>query len=67
MRGADRALDPSTGPTITATARVDDRHSPSGREFYLQDAGAPAGSEWLWQAAELPEDLWRLRHALSGA
>ena len=52
VRGADRALDPSTGPTITATARVDDRHSPSGREFFLQDAGAPTGSEWLWQAAE---------------
>jgi len=62
VRGADRALDPSTGPTITATARVDDRHSPSGREFFLQDAGAPTGSEWLWQAAELPQDLWRLRH-----
>ena len=64
VRGADRALDPSTGPTITATARVDDRHSPSGREFLLQDAGAPSASEWLWQAAELPEDLWRLRHRL---
>jgi cholesterol oxidase len=62
VRGADRALDPSAGPTITATARVDDRHSPSGREFYLQDAGAPTGTEWLWQAAELPQDLWRLRH-----
>ena len=62
VRGADRALDPSNGPTITAAARVDDRHSASGREFLLQDAGAPAGTEWLWQAAELPEDLWRLRH-----
>jgi cholesterol oxidase len=64
VRGADRALDPSAGPTITATARVDDRHSPSGREFLLQDAGAPVATEWLWQAREAPEDLWRLRHSL---
>jgi cholesterol oxidase len=64
VRGADRALDPSNGPTITATARVDDRHSASGREFLLQDAGAPGGTEWLWQAAELPEDLWRLRRGI---
>src|SRR3954470_2422336 len=64
VRGADRYLDPSTGPTITATAKVDDRHSPSGREFFIQDAGAPAASEWLWQARELPEDLWRLRRTL---
>jgi cholesterol oxidase len=64
VRGADRWLDPSTGPTITATAKVDDRMSPSGREFFLQDAGAPAASEWLWQVAELPADLWRLRRPL---
>ena len=64
VRGADRRLDPSTGPTITATARVDDRHSPSGREFLLQDAGAPAASEWLWQSVEAPADLWRLRTRL---
>jgi cholesterol oxidase len=64
VRGADRWLDPSTGPTITATARVDDRHSPSGREFLLQDAGAPTASEWLWQTAEAPSDLWRLRRRL---
>jgi cholesterol oxidase len=64
VRGADRPLDPSDGPTITATARVADHASPSGREFLLQDAGAPAATEWLWQAREAPEDLWRLRHTL---
>src|SRR4051794_40260193 len=64
VRGADRYLDPSTGPTITATARAADGLSPSGREFYLQDAGAPAATEWLWQAVEAPGDLWRLRHTL---
>jgi len=64
VRGADRWLDPSTGPTITATAKANDLMSPSGREFFLQDAGAPAASEWLWQAVEAPGDLWRLRHAL---
>ncbi len=61
VRGADRRLDPSTGPTITATIRIPDGRSPSGREMLLQDAGAPTASEWLWQMAELPEDLWRLR------
>src|SRR3954453_3011914 len=64
VRGADRWLDPSTGPTITATARVDDRHAASGREFLLQDAGAPSSSEWLWQSFEAPADLWRLRGRL---
>src|SRR3954449_9336976 len=64
VRGADRWLDPSTGPTITATARVDDRHAGSGREFLLQDAGAPAASEWLWQSFEAPADLWGLRRRL---
>jgi cholesterol oxidase len=64
VRGADRYLDPSTGPTITATATASDAMSPSGREFFLQDAGAPASSEWLWQAVEAPADAWRLRHTL---
>jgi cholesterol oxidase len=64
VRGADRYLDPSTGPTITAAAKASAGVSPSGREFYLQDAGAPAASEWLWQAVEAPGDLWRLRGTL---
>ncbi|HEX7299171.1 MAG TPA: GMC family oxidoreductase [Solirubrobacteraceae bacterium] len=59
LRGADRYLDPATGPVITASARVPDAESPSGRGFVIQDAGAPAFSEWLWHAAELPGDLAR--------
>jgi cholesterol oxidase len=59
LRGADRYLDPATGPVITAMARVGDAQSPSGRGFLVQDAGAPSFSEWLWQALELPGDLWR--------
>jgi cholesterol oxidase len=59
LRGADRYLDPATGPVITAMARVSDARSPSGRGFLVQDAGAPSFSEWLWQALELPGDLWR--------
>jgi cholesterol oxidase len=38
---------------------VPDAQSPSGRGFLVQDAGAPAFSEWLWQGLELPGDLWR--------
>jgi cholesterol oxidase len=66
VRGADRYLDPSRGPTITATIRVPDAASPSGRELLLQDAGSPAAGEWLWQlATETPADLWRLRGAVA--
>jgi cholesterol oxidase len=67
LRNADRYLDPATGPVITAMARVSDAESPSGRGFLIQDAGAPAFSEWLWHAAELPGDLWRALRWRSGA
>jgi cholesterol oxidase len=63
-RGADRVLAPSTGPTITASVRVRDAEAASGRGYFVQDAAAPAATEWLWQTRELPEDLWRLRRAL---
>jgi cholesterol oxidase len=56
---ADRYLDPSNGPVITASVHVPDAESPSGRGFLIQDAGAPAFSEWLWQGLEAPGDLWR--------
>ncbi|HEY7618793.1 MAG TPA: FAD-dependent oxidoreductase [Solirubrobacteraceae bacterium] len=59
LRRADRYLDPATGPVITASVSVPDAQSPSGRGFLVQDAGAPAFSEWLWQGLELPGDLWR--------
>jgi cholesterol oxidase len=67
LRGADRYLDPATGPVITAMASVGDAESPSGRGFVIQDAGAPAFSEWLWHAAELPGDLRRALRRRSGA
>jgi cholesterol oxidase len=41
--------------------------SPSGRGFLIQDAGAPAFSEWLWHALELPGDLWRALRRRSAA
>jgi cholesterol oxidase len=59
LRKADRYLDPATGPVITASVSVPDAESPSGRGFLVQDAGAPAFSEWLWQGLEAPGDLWR--------
>ncbi len=59
LRRADRMLDPATGPVITASVAVGDGRSPSGRGFLIQDAGAPAFSEWLWQALEAPRDVWR--------
>jgi cholesterol oxidase len=67
LRKADRYLDPATGPVITASVRVPDAESASGRGFLIQDAGAPAFSEWLWQGLELPGDVLRavLRRAPS--
>ena len=62
VRGADRALDPSSGPTITMSARV--RRPPLPQRPAVLPPGrgrAGAGREWLWQAVEAPEDLWRLR------
>ena len=67
LRGADRYLDPATGPVITASVRVPDAESPSGRGFLVQDAGAPAFSEWLWQGLEAPGDLWRALRRRSAA
>ncbi|MGZ6694740.1 MAG: GMC oxidoreductase [Solirubrobacteraceae bacterium] len=67
LRRADRMLDPATGPVITTSVRVSDARSPSGRGFLVQDAGAPAFSEWLWQAVEAPGDLWRALRRRSAA
>jgi cholesterol oxidase len=64
---ADRYLDPATGPVITASVRVPDAQSPSGRGFLVQDAGAPAFSEWLWQGLEAPGDLVRAVRRRSAA
>jgi cholesterol oxidase len=59
-----RYLEPSVGPVITASIAVSDDRSPSGRGFYLQDAGAPALADWMWQALELPADIWHARRTL---
>src|SRR6266536_2437689 len=67
LRGADRYLDPATGPVITASVHVPDAESPRGRGFLVQDAGAPAFSEWLLQGLELPGDLWRAVRRRSAA
>jgi cholesterol oxidase len=67
LLNADRYLDPSNGPVITASVRVPDAESPSGRGFLVQDAGAPAFSEWLWQGLEAPGDLLRALRRRSAA
>ena len=51
-----RRLDPSTGPVITVSAS-----RRNGHDLWLQDAGGPEFSEWLWQGLELPGDLWGMR------
>jgi cholesterol oxidase len=70
VRGEDgkqewRYLDPSHGPVITASIHVEEERSASGRGYYLQDAGAPAFADWLWQELEIPADLWRARRKIA--
>jgi cholesterol oxidase len=55
--GSWRDLDPTYGPVITAYAE----HTAGGRRLWMQDAGGPGFSAWLWQAGELPRDLWSAR------
>jgi cholesterol oxidase len=55
-RRPGRRLDPSFGPVITLSAS-----SRNGHDVWLQDAGGPATSEWLWQGLELPADVWGMR------
>lgn len=64
-RWEPRLLQPSRGPVITASVSVPDAESPAGRGHYVQDAGAPAFTEWMWQALEVPEDLWRARRTIA--
>jgi cholesterol oxidase len=52
-----RILDPSHGPVITSTIRVDDEmdgNGATGRGFYLQDAGYPEFANWVIEAANGP-------------
>jgi cholesterol oxidase len=58
--GKPRYLDPSRGTVITSSIHVDEARSRSGRGYYLQDAGAPAFADWLWQGLELPRDASRV-------
>jgi cholesterol oxidase len=50
--GAWRDLSPSFGPVITASGR----RTAGGNDLWLQDAGGPDFSEWLWQGLEGPGD-----------
>jgi cholesterol oxidase len=59
-----RYLDPSRGPVITASIDFPADRSPSGREFHIQDAGAPALGEWMWQGLGLPGAVWLMRRRL---
>lgn len=51
-----RHLDPSRGPVITAYAE----HQADGRGLWMEDAGGPLLSEWMWQSAALPRDGLRI-------
>lgn len=49
-----RVMDPSTGPVITSTIRVDDTvDGGEGRGFYLQDGGYPQFVNWILETATM--------------
>ncbi|MDQ3680416.1 MAG: GMC family oxidoreductase [Actinomycetota bacterium] len=55
-----RLLDPSNGPVITSTMRVDDTvDGGSGRGFYLQDGGYPGFVNWILETSSLPNAVGR--------
>jgi cholesterol oxidase len=64
IRNADRPLDPSRGPVITASFTVRAGESASGRGYEVQDGGAPVLADWMWQALELPRLPWRMRRTI---
>jgi cholesterol oxidase len=64
IRDADRPLDPSRGPVITASMRVGAGDSPSGRGYEVQDGGAPVLADWMWESLELPKVPWRMRRTI---
>jgi cholesterol oxidase len=64
IRDADRPLDPSRGPVITASMRVAAGDSPSGRGYEVQDGGAPVLADWMWESLDLPKVPWRMRRTI---
>ena len=64
IRDADRPLDPSHGPVITASIQVRDGDSASGRAYEIQDGGAPVLADWLWESLDLPKVPWRMRRTI---
>lgn len=54
--GEPAYLDPSNGPVITTSVKVRGEDT----SYLLQDAGAPAFADWLWQELELPRDVLRV-------
>ena len=60
-RGGEwRDLHPSLGPVITAYAE----HESAGRRLWMEDAGGPLLSEWMWQGGEAMRDLWSARELI---
>jgi cholesterol oxidase len=65
IRDADRPLDPSRGPVITASFRVGEGVSPCGRSYEIQDGGAPVLADWMWESLDLVKLPWRLRRTIA--
>ena len=57
-----RQIDPSRGPVITSTIRVDDESGTGG--FYIQDAGYPEFVNWAVESMNAPGLIGRAFHFL---
>lgn len=58
--GAARPIEPSVGPVISSTIRVDDtRDGGDGPGFYVQEGGYPAFASWLVQTSDIGGELSR--------
>jgi cholesterol oxidase len=51
-------LDMTTGPVITGTIRWDDDPDCGRRMLQVQDGGAPALAEWMFNTLDMPATMW---------
>lgn len=63
--GAPRVIEPSYGPVITSTLRVDDTvDGGSGPGYYIQEGGYPAFFSWMQESLDMPGELSRVSRFL---
>ena len=62
-----RVLEPSYGPVISSTVRVDDSaDGGTGPGYYIQEGGYPAFASWMVESTDLPGGISRAARFLLG-